>query len=44
MNKNYKSIISREMCMNMCNMCCCMCKNIEPSFSCIHMPAPEEES
>lgn len=41
MNRSYEAIIKRNMCMDMCMMCCCMCKNIEPLFSCIHMPVPE---
>lgn len=43
MNNKYE-LRRKEMCMNMCTMYCCMCKNIEPSFSCIHMPVPDEES
>lgn len=43
MKQYYESNRNREMCMNMCDMCCCMCNNIEPSFSCIHMSAPEVE-
>lgn len=41
MNRSYEAIIKRNMCMDM--RCCCMCKNIEPSFSCIHLPVPEAE-
>lgn len=44
MNNQYESRVRREMCMNMSDMRCCMCKDIEPSFPCIHMPVPHKES
>lgn len=44
MNNHIEFGVREEMCMNMCVMCCCMCKNIELSFSCIHMLVPDGES
>ncbi len=39
MRKN-EIAVRKEICMNMCIMCCCMCKNIELSFLRIHRHVP----